>query len=738
MVPAFGPFQQKSGKWGLSTSFRRTQAVMFTHWHHFHIENPPRAVVDPRRRMRICLVGFVILLLAVFGRAVTLEVTQGAAFRAVVVQPPQRQIPLPGIRGRILARDGTVLAEDKKILALSVQYRYLEEPPDPRWLRQMARKRLPKAQRRDLARVAAEEAHLQLERADLRSRLALLCGLSVDEWSRRAGEIQTRVERIAAHANRRRQESPPRPEAEPSGSFLARAGQFLRDALQASAEDAATTPIIVAEELDDHVMAEEVSLNVVAEIEGHGELYPGVRIRHRTRRNYPSGTMAAHVLGHLGPPDVASAASQDEPVGRMGVERQYEPLLHGRRGVAIELTDHSGRVLASYRREEPGVGPDLILSLDRRLQRAAEELLDGALQRRATQTENPEPAGGAIVVMDVRNGEILAAASAPRFAPGLFAGGDPARRAAVLTDRGHPLFDRTIQMALPPGSVFKTVAAVALLEAGHLDPQETFACRGYLNQPDRQRCAVYVRHGIGHGDVTLADALAQSCNVYFFHHAGQLDPAALVAWSRRMGFGLATGVDLPGEATGTVPSPETIRKLEGHGWRVGDTQAMAIGQGSLTATPLQIVRMMAAVANGGQLVAPHVVKDVVRSGDAAARSDTDDPIRMVPPRPIAGLGDSTLRTIREGLDRVVADPKGTAHGSVYLDSISIAGKTGTASVGDGLAEHAWFAGYVPADKPKLAMVVVLEHSGDAAVTAGPVVKRLVLHMQQIGLLTSGR
>ena len=710
---------------------------MFTHWYHFHRENQPRAVVDPRRRMRICLLGFVLLLLAVFGRAVHLELTQGAAFRTEVVQPPQRQIPLPGIRGRILARDGTVLAEDKKILALSVQYRYIEEPPDPRWLRQMARKRLPKAQRRDLVRVVAEETRLQQEQADLRNRLADLCGLSAKQWSHRAGEIQTRVERIAAHANRRRGESSPQA-AEPFGSFLARAGQLLRDAIQASTDDEAATPITVTEELEDHVMAEEVPLGVVAEIEGHPELYPGVRIRHRTRRSYPGGETAAHVLGHLGPPDTPQTASQDEPVGRMGVERQYEPLLRGRRGIAIEVTDHGGRVLASYRREEPEVGPDLVLSLDRRLQRAAEELLDGALQRRVTQTENPQPAGGAIVVMDVRNGDILAAASAPRFAPGLFAGGDPARRAAVLTDPGHPLFDRTIQMALPPGSVFKTLAAVALLETGHLDPQEAFACRGYLKTPDRHRCAVYVRHGIGHGDVTLADALAQSCNVYFFHHAGKLDPAALVAWSRRMGFGRTTGVDLPGEATGTVPSPETIRKLEGHDWRVGDTQAMAIGQGSLTATPLQIVRMMAAVANGGQLVTPHVVKDVVRSGDAAARSDADDSLRRAPPQPIAGLGASTLSAIREGLDRVVADPKGTAHGSVCLDSISIAGKTGTASVGDGLAEHAWFAGYVPADKPRLAMVVVLEHSGDAAVTAGPVVKRLVLHMQQIGLLTPSR
>ena len=181
-------------------------------------------------------------------------------------------------------------------------------------------------------------------------------------------------------------------------------------------------------------------------------------------------------------------------------------------------------------------------------------------------------------------------------------------REALLADPAHPLFHRAIQMALPPGSVFKTVTAVALLESAGLDPAATFYCQGYLKQPDRQRCAVYVRHGTGHGDVTLAEALAESCNVYFFHHAEKLPPQALVDWARRLGFGQPTGVDLPGEARGIVPTPDSIRKLEGHGWHTADTQAMSVGQGSLTATPLQVVRMMAAVANGGLLVTPHVVR----------------------------------------------------------------------------------------------------------------------------------
>ena len=212
----------------------------------------------------------------------------------------------------------------------------------------------------------------------------------------------------------------------------------------------------------------------------------------------------------------------------------------------------------------------------------------------------------------------------------------------------------------------------------------------------------------------------------------------MVDWGRRFGFGRPTGVDLPGEAAGTLPAPETIAEREGRPWRAGDTLALAIGQGSFQATPLQVVRMMAAVANGGRLVTPHVVSGLglpeLKGPQSTAELDApgDDPIRVQPPEPIAGLKASTLAVVREGLERVVADPRGTGHGTVYLASIPIAGKTGTAETGTAAGDHAWFAGYVPAEVPKLAFVVALEHAGNADETAGPVARRLVLAMQQLG------
>ena len=157
--------------------------------------------------------------------------------------------------------------------------------------------------------------------------------------------------------------------------------------------------------------------------------------------------------------------------------------------------------------------------------------------------------------MDVRTGDILAAASAPQFDPNLFVQDDNGRLAALLADPSKPLFNRACSMAIPPGSTFKVVTAAALLESGSVDPQQPFTCQGYLHQPDRQRCDLYVRQGIGHGEVTLADALAVSCNVYFFHFAELMGPRPLLQWAERFGFGRPTGVDLPAEAAGTLPAP---------------------------------------------------------------------------------------------------------------------------------------------------------------------------------------
>jgi penicillin-binding protein 2 len=739
---------------------------MFFDWQQFQRSNAVTpAVVDPRRRMLICLVGFAALLLLVFGRIVQLEVSHGAGFRAEAMRPIEKTIVLPAPRGRILARDGTVLAYDRTIHALAVEYRWLQEPPDERWLRNTVRSRLPKSDRKNAAKVAAENAKLLAERGDLAKRLAKLCGLSPEQWNARTRKIQSRIERIAESANLRRPAAVAEAE-KADDSWAIRVRRLLLD-------DPPTPRIVVKEELEPQVVVEDVAPAVVSEISGHGDRYPGTKIVDLTRRTYPKTTLAAHVLGHLGARDEKDPTGQEslpkapvgqtkapvgqtflsaEPVGRMGVEKQYEADLQGRPGTAIEQTDRSGRLVTSYRRAEPVAGRDVELTIDLPLQQTAEQLLNGALQRRAMSSpyssrsargtdrnrpphaereeygpeKTPDPFSGAVAVMDVRSGAILAVASAPAFDPNLFAGDDEERLTALLSDPLKPLFDRLSHMAIPPGSAFKTLTAVALLESGAVQPETPFSCRGYLHHPDRQRCEIYVRQHIGHGEVTLAEALAVSCNVYFFHFAGRMGPRPLIDWAERFGFGRPTGIDLPSEAAGTIPCPENIRDLEGHTWRTTDTQSMAVGQSSLAVTPLQMLRMMAAVANGGWLVTPHVARG--QGAEVRGQGARDEGRQRV------AVTQRTLHAVREGLLRVVADPNGTAHGTVYIKSTAIAGKTGTAETGEDRLSHAWFVGYAPADEPKVAFVVVLEHAGGAATAAGPVAKRLVVRMEQLGIL----
>ncbi len=679
-------------------------------WHELRTaEAAPPEATDPRRRMRVVAMGFAVLATAVFARAVQTEWTEGPEYRRRALRPLRRERPVPGVRGRILARDGTVLARDEQVLALAVHYRQLEQPADEGWLRRMARRRLAKAQRSDSDRVAAEMQQVLAERTELAQRLAELAGLSADRWRVRAAQVQARVERIAQSVSQR----------------------LGRETL-------------VAEQLDYHVMADALPMAVAAQIEGNPERFPGTKIVARTRRVYPAGPLAAHVIGYLGkvgPDDLSADVSLDpeDLVGRAGVEAGYNHLLYGHRGRLVELTDHGGRILSAHRELEPGVGKDLVLSIDPVVQRAAEELLDAALRRRAVEHPGARPGGGAVVVMHAHTGALLAAASAPRFRPSVFLGGAEGEISRLLDDPAGPLVDRVCRMTLAPGSVFKVVTAAALLDEPAFAPDETHFCQGYLEHPDAHRCALFVRRGIGHGEVALADALCVSCNVYFFHHADRMGAGRLVDWASRFGFGQPTGVDLPGEAPGVLPTPATLESIEGRSWRKADTLAICIGQGSLTATPLQVARMTAAVANGGRLVTPHVLS---RVGLTELAGETeDDPAdelsapaegrRIAAPRPVAGFHDDILRHLAEGLRRVVADPAGTGHATIHSDAVSVAGKTGTAETLPGSPAHAWFAGYLPAERPRYVIVVALEHAGDAATAAGPVVRRLATVLPQL-------
>lgn len=713
---------------------------------------------EARGRLRWVLAGIAACAAIVMARVAALEMFYGDAYRTAAAEPIRRLEPIPAARGRILARDGTVLANDRRLSALAVQYRYFEQPPNPLWLKLAARRRLPRGQQRDRARIEVEKERVQADREAMHVRLAALCGRTPEAFHARMAEIQTRVERVAASVNeRRRRWHDERRTAAGSArgntrredeSWLPCAGRWIASLVVAPQDEAPYSPIEVAEEHDFHVVCEDLSLEAVAEIVAHPERYPGVRIVERRRRIYPSDSLAAHVLGHLGPahaagtdlrPDEEPANGRrgDAVAGQLGIERQFESLLAGRDGRLVELRNHAGQTISTAREQEPRAGRDLVLSIDPALQRSAETLLDQTLARNSG--GGSQAAGGAIVVMHVATGEVLASASAPRFDPNAFAARDALAVQQLFDHPAHPLFDRAIRMAIPPGSTFKALSAIAILESGATTPDEEFYCQGYLHEPMRQRCMIYHRQRRGHEHLTLGDALAQSCNVYFFHFAEQMGAAPLVAWAEKFGVGAATGVDLPGESPGQLPRPKSAR-APGQTWREGDTLALAIGQGRLTATPLQIVRLFAAVANGGKLVTPRIALRVGMAADeaeSAANNSADEldagsQLRRISPQSIEGLHPETLAAVRRGLEQVVADPSGTAHRTVFNESVAIAGKTGTAETGGGREDHAWFAGYAPAGTPIVAFVVALEHAGAGGEAAGPIAKRLVQKLDSLG------
>jgi penicillin-binding protein 2 len=686
------------------------------------------------------MAAFFALSLTVYGRLIALELKDGPDYRSQAEAPIVRRHSTAAVRGSILARDGTPLAYDQPTISLALQYRWLQEPADDRWLRRTARGRLTAAERRDPKHVAAETQAVLAERRELWHKLADLCGMNDDAWHERCAKIQRRVESLVAVANSRRQSrydatsphSSAKDSSDADDGLLSVVGQSIVDALFASDDSTNNTDVIIADEVSEHVICDEVPLSAVAEIEGHSQRYPGTKLITTYRRVYPEADLAAHTLGYLGKvnPNELDKYDADDVVGRAGIERQYEKVLQAHRGLVIDRLDGRGSVIESTTLGEASAGSDITLTIDPALERTTQSLVDQAIERRLPVGDDriDHASGAAILVMDIRTGAILAAASGPRFDPNGFARGENGSINRWLADPARPLFDRTVQMAIPPGSVFKIVSAAALLDAG-VDPQSPFECQGYLHQPDALRCAIYRHTGAGHGPVTMDDALARSCNVYFFHYAEQLSVGPLMDWARRFEFGGATGIDLPGESRGGLSAVDRNDAKP----PALDPRLFVIGQGPITVTPLQIARMIAAIANGGYLVAPHVAEQIIHhDANGVSASDRAKSIPVAPPKIISGLSEKSLAAIRKGLSEAVADEQGTAHATIELENLAVAGKTGTAQTGAGQPEHAWFAGYAPADRPQVAIVVVIEHAGDSAPATGPVAKRLFERMDELG------
>lgn len=667
---------------------------------------------------------------------------------------------LPARDGRILA-DGTVLAADEDLYSVEIHYRWLEEPASHSWLNRHVRSQLTTTERKDPTLVnEVRQARLQ-QRNALWRRLDEISSVNGTDLSERRQRIQQRVERIADDVNRRYDERQRRrtetvsssDHLEDSENIFMRIARLVRRTLTTPPGRSIDDRIVVREEEDFHPILRDVPLQVAAQIRANPIDFPGTRIQVATRRTWPLGPVASHVVGSRTPlkaeelnelqPDVVNTPGTWLPRrGRSGVEYAWDHRLRGTVGLRKTVRNRRMQIVDSSVSRNPAAGHDVVLTLNLNLQQHVEDLLDQALrtdppietivQERFTNATPSKPTGGCVLVMNVDDGSLLAAASAPRFDLTLFMSGTEEEWKAANSDPRQPFLSRITSATFPPGSVFKPVTAAAAIDHGSLHPSDPFYCQGYLDNPDEHRCLIFRSGGVGHNDITLRHALAQSCNVYFFTAARRTGIQPLRDWAGRFGFGNPTGIDLPFERAGTLPrtsQPDATGRQTQQYER--DALGLAIGQSQLTATPLQVVRMMAAIANGGWLVVPHVA---TLEGVARRANDIVIAPRDLSRRRVLGLQQSTLDAIREGLRATVEQPFGTGYRTVRIEGITIAGKSGTAETSVLDRDHAWFAGYVPADNPKYAFAVVLENGGSGSRVAGPVVRRTIQFMLNNGIL----
>jgi len=462
---------------------------------------------------------------------------------------------------------------------------------------------------------------------------------------------------------------------------------------------------------------------------------PGVRVLVEYRRAYHAARETAHLIGYLGEINRRELARaprslyrMGDYVGRSGLEASRERVLHGRRGARQVEVDVHGRELAVLKQVNPEPGNSLVLTIDLDLQRAAAKALAGE--------------AGAVVALDPNNGQVLCLYSSPSYDQNSFITGmTSAEWKAMAGDEKHPLKNRAISGLYPPGSTYKIITAAAGLQEGVITPHTTFFCSGEIPFGRRRyRCWAYKKGG--HGLVDLHRAIRESCDVYFYKVGLRLGVDRLAKYARAFGLGRKTGIPLAHESPGLVPDSKWKKRRFGEPWQDGETLSVAIGQSFNLVTPLQLARMVAVVANRGKLVTPTLVKAVIPPNGKPIPV-MPGVISRVPVKP------EYLEIINQGLIGVVNEPGGTAR-NVRLPGITVAGKTGTAQVvslkieksyGKGkqvpwkYRPHGLFVAYAPAENPKIALAVVVEHGMHGGSGAGPVAKAVLeafFHLNEPG------
>ena len=581
-------------------------------------------------------------MLACFGgltfRLWNLQVAQGTEYQRRLAKQSLRSVRLPGIRGRILDRNGVRLADNRPSYCVSL---YLEE-------------------------------------------------------LRRPGGLQRTVDHVM--------------------ESLYRLAETMDRPLQLSPKDVrlhlgrrTPLPLVAWRDLDE---------TAVARFLERAEDFPGAALTAEPVRVYPQGNSACHLLGYVGRADEETLPDEgagDEPekyhyylpemAGKAGVEKRLDGVLRANAGGKLEIqVDVAGFKFDEVSSRAPGRGSDVTLAVDARIQRAAEDALAG--QR------------GAAVVIDPRNGDVLALASQPGYDPNDFVPSVPAAIWDVLrNDPARPLYNRATGGEYAPGSTFKPATLLAALHTGKVTAETRYTCPGYFQLGSaRFRCWQHW----GHGNIDLQSAIRYSCNVYLFHAALACGPEPIQAMARAVGFGRRTEISLDFERPGLVPDAAWKRAARRDSWRDGDTCNQAIGQGALLVTPIQMGLYAAALANGGTLWQPRLVRQITAADGTAqeiAPAAAPDGPRWKPQH---------IRTVREGMRDAVNQPDGSGKRAA-LAQVVVAGKTGTAEYGvkGSGRKMTWMIAFAPFEEPRYAVAVLVEDGVSGGTTVAPRVKQLL-------------
>ena len=464
----------------------------------------------------------------------------------------------------------------------------------------------------------------------------------------------------------------------------------------------------------------DVGQDIVAKIEEMKAELPGVVVEVLPVRSYNHNKLGVHMFGYvseISETELASLGNQGyragDLIGQSGLERRYDKQLKGTDGGSQVEVDVAGRMVQLLNKKDPIPGNNLVLTVDYRLQKAAEDALDEQLRYLQSQTSHKKAQAGAVVVLNPKTGEVLAMASRPAFDPNHFIGGISTKNWQAINENPfHPMDNRAIAGEYPPGSTFKIVTGVAALDLKKVTAEELIFDSGQHWLVPKVNAA-----GEALGWINFYQALSMSDNVYFYEMGNRLGIDALERYARLFGLGSFTGIDLPGESDGLVANRAYKEKVFKEDWYLAETFDAAIGQGFQLATPLQMAVLMSEVANGGIRWRPHVVGKVLSAkGEVVSVTKPEEMGRVE-------ISPATLKLVREGL-RGVSEAGGTGAGVFANFPVAVAGKTGTAENPHG-DDHGWFVAYGPFNDPRITVAVIIEQGGYGSTSAGPIARKIL-------------